>query len=38
MTFTHGAMEGVGYEIFVIDEDGNKRSKMQPIAMWSITE
>jgi len=38
MTFTHGAMEGVGYEIFVIDEDGNKRSKIQPIAMWSITE
>ena len=38
MPFTHGDQEGVGYEIWVTDENGNKKSKIQPIAMWSITQ
>ena len=38
MPFTHKGQEGVGYEIWVTDENGNKKSKIQPIAMWSITQ
>ena len=34
LPFTHKGQSGIGYYIWVVDEKGNKKRKMQPVAMW----
>jgi len=38
LPFKYRDQEGIGYYLWVVDDKGNKKRKMQPVAMWGITQ
>ena len=38
LQFKYRDQEGIGYYLWVVDDKGNKKRKMQPVAMWGITQ